>query len=66
MKSITEVSNLENKRVILRLDLNVPLKNQEIQDETRILKILPVNYNYFTCGQTKRGNSKRIIVNSYL
>ena len=42
MKSITEVSNLENKRVILRLDLNVPLKNQEIQDETRILKILPV------------------------
>ena len=42
MKSITEVSNLENKRVLLRLDLNVPLKNQEIQDETRILKILPV------------------------
>ena len=42
MKSITEVSNLENKRVILRLDLNVPLKNQEIRDETRILKILPV------------------------
>ena len=42
MKSITEVSNLENKRVLLRLDLNVPLKNQEIQDETRILKILPI------------------------
>ena len=42
MKSITEESNLENKRVLLRLDLNVPLKNQEIQDETRILKILPV------------------------
>ena len=64
MKSITEVSNLENKRVLLRLDLNVPLKNQEIQDETRILKILPIinflikkkakNYNYFTCRQTKR------------
>jgi len=32
MKSITEVSNLENKRVILRLDLNVPLKNQEAQE----------------------------------
>ena len=42
MKSITEESNLENKRVLLRLDLNVPIKNQEIQDETRILKILPV------------------------
>jgi phosphoglycerate kinase len=60
MKSITEESNLENKRVLLRLDLNVPIKNQVIQDETRILKILPVinfliekkskNYNYFTCG----------------
>ena len=42
MKSITEESNLENKRVLLRLDLNVPIKNQVIQDETRILKILPV------------------------
>jgi len=42
MKSITEKSNLENKRVLLRLDLNVPIKNQVIQDETRILKILPV------------------------
>ena len=42
MKSITKESNLENKRVLLRLDLNVPIKNQVIQDETRILKILPV------------------------
>jgi len=42
MKSITEESNLEDKRVLLRLDLNVPIKNQVIQDETRILKILPV------------------------
>jgi len=42
MKPITEESNLENKRVLLRLDLNVPIKNQVIQDETRILKILPV------------------------
>ena len=42
MKSITEESNLENKRVLLRLDLNVPIKDRVIQDETRILKILPV------------------------
>src|SRR6056300_993525 len=52
MKSITEVSNLENKRVILRLDLNVPLKNQEIQDETRILKILPI-INFLIEKKTK-------------
>ena len=76
MKSITEVSNLENKRVILRLDLNVPLKNQEIQDETRILKILPV-INFLIekkakiiiishVGRPKGEIQKRIIVNSYL
>ena len=52
MKSITEVSNLENKRVILRLDLNVPIKNQVIQDETRILKILPV-INFLIEKKTK-------------
>ena len=52
MKSITEVSNLENKRVILRLDLNVTIKNQVIQDETRILKILPV-INFLIEKKTK-------------
>ena len=52
MKSITEESNLENKRVLLRLDLNVPIKNQEIQDETRILKILPV-INFLIEKKTK-------------
>ena len=52
MKSITEESNLENKRVLLRLDLNVPIKNQVIQDETRILKILPV-INFLIEKKTK-------------
>ena len=52
MKSITEESNLENKKVLLRLDLNVPIKNQEIQDETRILKILPV-INFLIEKKTK-------------
>ena len=52
MKSITEESNLENKRVLLRLDLNVPIKDQVIQDETRILKILPV-INFLIEKKTK-------------
>ena len=32
---------LEGKSVLLRLDLNVPIKNGVIQDKTRILKALP-------------------------
>jgi len=42
MKYIKDQENLEGKVVLLRLDLNVPLKNQVITDETRINKILPV------------------------
>ena len=42
MKYIKDQENLEDKIVLLRLDLNVPLKNQMITDETRINKILPV------------------------
>ena len=33
--------NLENKKVLIRLDLNVPLKNGVISDETRILAAIP-------------------------
>ena len=42
MKYIKDQENLEGKVVLLRLDLNVPLNNQVITDETRINKILPV------------------------
>ena len=41
MKSIENIENIENKRVILRLDLNVPIKNGKITDTNRIDKILP-------------------------
>ncbi len=42
MKYIKDQENLGGKVVLLRLDLNVPLKNRVITDETRINKILPV------------------------
>ena len=42
MISIKDQENLEKKIVLLRLDLNVPLKNGIINDETRINKILPI------------------------
>jgi phosphoglycerate kinase len=41
MKSIKKETNLNNKRVLIRLDLNVPLVNGKITDTTRIDKILP-------------------------
>ena len=42
MNNIKDHENLNKKIVLLRLDLNVPLKDGVIIDETRIDKILPV------------------------
>ena len=42
MNSIKDQENLNQKIVLLRLDLNVPLKDGIITDETRIDKILPI------------------------
>jgi phosphoglycerate kinase len=41
MRSIKDKTNLNQKKVLLRLDLNVPLDNGRITDTTRIDKILP-------------------------
>ena len=41
MKSIREETILNGKKILLRLDLNVPLDNGKITDSTRIDKILP-------------------------
>ena len=41
MKSIKKENNLNNKKILLRLDLNVPLLGDKITDTTRIDKILP-------------------------
>ncbi len=41
MKSIENLENIKNKYVILRLDLNVPIKNGKITDTNRIDKIIP-------------------------
>ena len=41
MRSIINEKNLENKKILLRLDLNVPLEKGKILDTTRIDKILP-------------------------
>ena len=41
MRNIKDEPNLNQKKVLLRLDLNVPLDNGKITDTTRIDKILP-------------------------
>ena len=41
MRSIKDELNLKQKKILLRLDLNVPLDNDRITDTTRIDKILP-------------------------
>ena len=41
MKRISDELNLSNKKILLRLDLNVPLTDGKITDTTRIDKILP-------------------------
>ena len=42
MKSIKDHRYLDDKYVLLRLDLNVPLNNGIVTDQTRIDKILPI------------------------
>ena len=42
MNSIKDQENLSQKKILLRLDLNVPLKDGIITDETRINKIVPI------------------------
>ena len=56
MRSVSELTNLRSKKVILRLDLNVPLKNGKITDTTRIDKVLP------TIEYLLEQNSKIIIL----
>ncbi len=41
MQSIKKVKNLKNKKVLLRVDYNVPIKNGRVEDDFRIKKSVP-------------------------
>ena len=69
MRSIRSLENIENKNVILRVDLNVPIINGKITDTNRIDKIIPTlnflikkkskNNHCISCWKTQWQNSKR-------
>jgi len=40
-KSIKDLKNLSGKRVILRVDFNVPMRNEKVLDDFRIKKVIP-------------------------
>ena len=52
MRSISNEKNLKKKKILLRLDLNVPLENGKISDTTRIDKIIPT-LNFLIQQKTK-------------
>ena len=63
MKSITDLENLNNQIVLLRLDLNVPILDGKITDTNRIDKIIPTinfllkkgkNNHNFSCWKARR------------
>ena len=56
MRSIKDEINLNEKKILLRLDLNVPLDNGKITDTTRIDKIIP------TINFLLKSNAKIIIL----
>lgn len=61
---VTRVSieniNFSQKKVIIRLDLNVPLKNGQVQDNTRIERIIP------TLKIILSSNPKYVVILSHL
>ena len=42
LKALDKKLNLTNKRIILRVDLNVPIQEGKITDESRINKVIPI------------------------
>ncbi len=56
MKNLKDLKDLNKKIVLLRVDLNVPLKNDEVLDATRINKVIP------TISYLLNQNAKIVII----
>ncbi len=51
-KTVEDLGNIQGKRVLVRCDFNVPLKNGVITDDTRVVAALPT-INYLINGGAK-------------
>ena len=42
LKALDENANINGKRILVRVDLNVPIKDNKVTDDSRIKKIIPI------------------------
>ena len=59
IRTIKQIRNLKNKRVLVRVDFNVPVKNNKVVDDARILAALP------TLQYLIKNNAKIILVTHF-
>ncbi len=58
-KTILEAGSLEGKKVLVRVDWNVPILNGEVQDDFRIQKTLP------TIGYLQKAGAKIVLISHH-
>ena len=42
--------NIQNLKILLRVDFNVPLQNQQVSDATKIIKVKPIIHSLLQRG----------------